>query len=137
MLKRRRAREIALQVLFYMDLRQDFRNENLLSFCDNFLFEDTPREFFTNLVAGISDHKDELDTKIAAASKNWRLERMSVVDRNAMRIAVYEMMHCPDIPPVVSINEAIEIVKKFGSDDSGAFINGILNTILKELEKKD
>ena len=134
MLKRRQAREIALQVLFYMDIRNDFRPEVLLSFCDNFLFEDTPREFFTNLVTGIIENRPALDKKIVAASKNWRLERMSLVDRNAMRIAVYEMMFCDDIPPVVSINEAIEIVKKFGSDDSGAFINGILNTIWKSLE---
>lgn len=134
MLKRRQAREIALQVLFYMNIRNDFRPEVLLSFCDNFLFADTPREFFTNLVTGIIENKPALDKKIVAASKNWRLERMSLVDLNAMRIAVYEMMFCDDIPPVVSINEAIEIVKKFGSDDSGAFINGILNTIWKGLE---
>lgn len=134
MLKRRQAREIALQVLFYMDMRQDFRTEILLNFCDNFLFDDTPREFFTNLVNGILEQRSKLDARIVAASKNWRLERMSVVDRNAMRIAVYEMLYCDDIPPVVSINEAIEIVKKFGSDDSGAFINGILNTIWKEIE---
>lgn len=134
MLKRRQAREIALQVLFYMDIRQDFRTEILLNFCDNFLFDDTPREFFTNLVNGILERRSKLDARIIAASKNWRLERMSVVDRNAMRIAVYEMLYCDDIPPVVSINEAIEIVKKFGSDDSGAFINGILNTIWKQIE---
>lgn len=134
MLKRRQAREIALQVLFYMDIRNDFRPEVMLSFCDNFLFEDTPREFFTNLVAGILQNKEALDTKIAAASQNWRFERMSLVDRNAMRIAVYEILFCDDIPPVVSINEAIEIVKKFGSDDSGAFINGILNSIWKDSE---
>lgn len=134
MLKRRQAREIALQVLFYMDIRNDFRPEVLLNFCNNFLFEDTPREFFTNLVTGIIQNKALLDEKIVGVSKNWRLERMSLVDRNAMRIAVYEMMFCDDIPPVVSINEAIEIVKKFGSDDSGAFINGILNTIWKDLD---
>lgn len=134
MLKRRQAREIALQVLFYMDIRNDFRPEMLLNFCDNFLFEDTPREFFTNLVTGIIQNKALLDEKIVGVSKNWRLERMSLVDRNAMRIAVYEMLFCDDIPPVVSINEAIEIVKKFGSDDSGAFINGILNTIWKANE---
>ena len=72
---------------------------------------------------------------IVAASENWRLERMSIIDRNVLRIALFEMLYCPEIPPKVSINEAIDLGKTFGSPDSGAFINGILDHLLREVNR--
>ena len=78
----------------------------------------------------------EIDALIERFSKNWKIRRMSCVDRNVMRIAVYELLYCQDIPPKVSINEAVDIGKKFGTEESGAFINGILDSIREALEKE-
>lgn len=93
------------------------------------------RAFAEDIVHGVESHHAELDRWIATASEHWRLERMSVVDRNILRIALFELLYCPDIPPKVSINEAIELGKTFGSPDSGAFINGILDHVHAELQK--
>lgn len=87
------------------------------------------RPFAEHLVLGVCSHREEIDRKIASASQHWRLERMPVVDRNVLRIAVFEMIYCADIPPKVSINEAIDLAKMYGSGDSGAFINGILDKV--------
>jgi len=81
------------------------------------------------LVEGVINHLDEIDTLIHSSSKNWKISRMPVVDRNIMRIAVYELLYCPDIPAKVSINEAVDIGKKYGTRDSGAFVNGVLDRI--------
>ena len=94
------------------------------------------RPFAEQLVQGVDLHHSEIDHLIVSASEHWRLERMSVVDRNILRLALYEMIYCSDIPPKVSINEAVDIGKAFGSEESGAFINGILDHILLELEKR-
>ena len=93
------------------------------------------RPFAEQLVNGVYQHRDELDEMIVAASENWRLERMSIIDRNVLRIALFEMLYCPEIPPKVSINEAIDLGKTFGSPDSGAFINGILDRLLREVNR--
>jgi N utilization substance protein B len=97
----------------------------------------TVRPFAEELLNGVFDHRAELDEMIMAASENWRLERMSIIDRNVLRIALFEMLHCPEIPHRVSINEAIDLGKTFGSPDSGAFINGILDHLLREVEKQN
>jgi N utilization substance protein B len=94
------------------------------------------RPFAEQLVQGVYLHQSEIDQLISSASEHWRLERMSLVDRNVLRIALYEMLHCPEIPPKVSINEAVDLGKSFGSADSGAFINGILDRILAELQQQ-
>jgi N utilization substance protein B len=86
------------------------------------------------LVKGVLKNKPQIDILIERFSKNWRVQRMACVDRNVMRIAVFEMLFCPDIPPKVSINEAIDIGKKFGTEDSGAFINGIVDSIRIAIE---
>jgi N utilization substance protein B len=88
------------------------------------------------LVSGVLGAKDQIDALVERFSQNWKIDRMSSVDRNVMRIAVYEMLYCDDIPPKVSINEAVDIGKKFGTQDSGAFINGIMDSIRGELEKE-
>jgi N utilization substance protein B len=93
------------------------------------------RPFAEQLVYGVFFNKSEIDDLLTSASEHWRLERMSVVDRNVLRIAVFEMLHCADIPPKVSINEAIEMGKTFGSVESGAFINGVLDHLFAKLRK--
>jgi N utilization substance protein B len=93
--------------------------------------------FAEHLVRGVHMHRDEIDQIIVSASENWRIDRMSIVDRNILRIALFEMLYCPDVPPKASINEAIDIGKKFGSQDSGSFINGILDHVLERISKTD
>lgn len=107
----------------------------IAAYYDSFDAPTSVREFFEKLVLGVALHRKEIDRLIVAASQHWRLERMPVVDRNVLRIAVYEMLHCGDIPPKVSINEAIDLGKTYGSEESGAFINGILDHVLPELHR--
>ena len=133
---RRQAREIAMQALFYMDMRNDVSVEMLEYFCGNFCPTKKIQPFFLKLVNGVMGAKDELDALIERFSDNWDINRMSGVDRNVMRIAAFELIYCDDIPPKVSINEAVDVGKKFGTEESGAFINGILDSIRGDLEKK-
>ena len=91
------------------------------------------RLFAEPLIRGTLEHRPELDKEIQKHARNWDLHRMAAVDRNILRLAVYEMFHRDDIPPVVSINEAVDIAKKYSTDDSGKFVNGILDSLRKEL----
>jgi N utilization substance protein B len=133
---RRQARELAMQALFYMDMQRDASEEMLEHFCGCFGPSKKSRPFFIKLVNGVLGTKDQIDALVERFSQNWKISRMSCVDRNVMRIAVYEMLYCYDIPPKVSINEAVDIGKKFGTQDSGAFINGIMDSIRGALEKE-
>jgi len=126
---RRKSRELAIQALFFMDMNDRFAEEKLSLFCENFLPSAQLRPFFLNLVRGVSSARPEIDALIERFSNNWKISRMSGVDRNIMRVAVFEMLCCKDIPCKVSINEAIELGKKFGTEESGAFVNGILDSI--------
>jgi N utilization substance protein B len=126
---RRRSRELALQALFCMDMTRDRSEEMLGRFCDHFALSDNVRPFFDLLVSGVIRRLSLIDSLIERFSKNWKLDRMACVDRNILRMAVYEILYCTDIPPKVSINEAVDIGKKYGTEDSGAFINGILDSI--------
>ena len=133
---RRKSRELAMQALFYMDMNQNDSMELLERFCLNFNTSKKARPFFLKLVKGVIQAKSEIDSIIETFSDNWKINRMACVDRNIMRIAVYEMLHCQDIPAKVSINEAIDVGKKFGTEESGAFINEILDSIRIALKKK-
>ena len=133
---RRQARELAMQALFYMDMQQNASEEMLDSFCGCFSPSKKSRPFFIKLVNGVLGTKNQIDALVERYSQNWEINRMSCVDRNVMRIAVYEMLFCDDIPPKVSINEAVDIGKKFGTQESGAFINGIMDSIRGALEKE-
>ncbi|HEX5137155.1 MAG TPA: transcription antitermination factor NusB [Planctomycetota bacterium] len=133
MRKRTRGRELALQLLYMVDARGD---EALLG-VDEFLREEAPdeteaHEFARELLSGTLDHQEEIDKAISAAAQNWNLRRMALVDRNILRMAVFEMLFAKDIPAKVSINEAIEMGKRFSTQQSGAFINGILDRIRRE-----
>lgn len=133
MRKRTRAREIALQMLYQADVRGAEAVEQL----DAFLHEEAPGEddvqaFARTLVEGTLAKRDEIDAIISEAAQNWHIRRMAVVDRNVLRMAVYEMVYAGDIPAKVSINEAIEIGKRYSTQHSGSFINGILDRIRRE-----
>ena len=103
-------------------------------FCQNFTLSQKVRPFFLQLVNGVLAAQPQIDALIERYSKNWKVQRMSCVDRNVLRVAVFEMLFCPDIPPKVSINEAIDVAKKFGTEESGAFINGIVDRIRIAIE---
>ncbi len=128
---RRLARELALQALFYFDMDRGDPAELLELFCTNFeeMVTDTVKPFFLELVDGVTASRDEINTLLNQCSSNWKISRMPVVDRNIMRIATFELVKRPDIPSSVSINEAVEIGKRFGTRGSGSFINGVLDRI--------
>jgi len=126
---RRRAREIALQVLYQLDISQGDSREVLDLYWENFRPSPKAREFCQRLIEGVRQNRDQIDQLIEENSENWSLKRMAIVDRNILRQATFELLHCPDIPFKATLNEAIELAKKFGADDSGAFINGILDKI--------
>ncbi|MCK5542730.1 MAG: transcription antitermination factor NusB [Desulfobacterales bacterium] len=133
---RRKSRELALQALFYLETNQSETSkkaseEQLDLFCLNFedIITDDNRSFFLFLVKGVLNCESELDSLLDNCSKNWKLSRMSAVDKNIMRIGAFELLKCPDIPSSVTINEAVEIGKKFGAKDSASFINGVLDQI--------
>jgi len=127
--KRSRGRELALQLLYQLDLR----GEEVLGEAEAFLREEeTDREaraFALRLARGAWEHLGALNAEIQAVALNWEVNRMAVIDRNVLRMAAYELLHCPDIPPKVAINEAIELGKRYSTQNSGAFINGILDKI--------
>ena len=93
------------------------------------------REFAQGLVEGVMKEREALDRVISGSVDNWRIERMAVVDRNILRVAVYELAWLPDTPSVVVLDEAIEVGKKYGSEQSGSFINGILDSVRKRIER--
>ena len=126
---RRIAREQALQALFYMDMHLDPVEDPVGLFCSCFTEEKPTEPFFHRLVNGVLENREAIDALIEQFSSNWKLARMSCVDRNILRIAVFELLFCADIPPKVSINEAIDVGKRFGTEESGSFINGILDSI--------
>ena len=128
---RRKARELALQMLYQHDLSGNVPDAIVDTFEDLQKSKANTREFATRIFRGTVDHLAEIDEMITAQADNWRLSRMAVVDRNIIRMSVYEFMHENDTPKLVIIDEAIEIAKKFGTQKSSQFINGILDGILK------
>ena len=132
---RRKAREIALQVLYSLNfVKLDTESAQEL-FWGNFVAPKSAREFAATLIAGTWSHREELDRLIADCSDNWSLGRMSKVDISILRMAVFEFLYCDDIPPKVSINEAVDLGKMFGSENSGSFINGILDALHLKIQK--
>lgn len=134
---RRKAREIALQVLYSLNFVDIPAQEALDLFWGNFVAPKSAKDFAAFLVMGTCDHRKELDQLIAGYSDNWSLGRMSRVDINILRLAVFELLYCDDIPPKVTMNEAIDLGKIFGSENSGSFINGILDALNLKLNKKN
>ena len=136
---RRKARELALQVLYQMEITCEPAPSGPESFWGHFPSRPAARDFAQRMIAGVTAHRDEIDGLIENAAAHWKLERMSKVDLIILRLASYELLFCPDIPLNVSIDEAIEIGNRYGSDDSPAFINGVLDQVahangLKETE---
>ena len=131
---RRDAREAAVQFLYQLDTHKPADVEKALEeFWRQNDSKPNVRDFANDLLRGTLEKKTEIDAKITSLADNWDFARLAVVDRNILRLALYEMLFRTEIPPVVSINEAIEIAKKFSSAESGKFVNGLLDRVKKDL----
>lgn len=136
MRKRRKSREFALQVLFQLNITKQEAIKALSQFQEHFSSDGEADEFLKRLVLGVLEHRQELDRLIEQYSENWRLDRINIIERNILRMALFELLYCEEIPPKVTINEAIDLGKRYGSGDSGGFINGILDRIQNEVVRK-
>jgi N utilization substance protein B len=128
-LSRSHCRELALQFLYQAEFSGPRRAPEVAAFWQHFRKGNKTPAYLLELVEGVAAHLEELDTLIVRYSEHWRLERMAAVDRNLLRLASYELLYQPQIPPKVVINEAVELAKLYGSEDSGGFVNGILDRI--------
>jgi len=126
---RSHCREWALQFLYQAEFGGGRRPEDITFFWRHFQKRETVPSYLQELVTGVATHQEELDALIVRYSEHWRLERMTVVDRNLLRLAIYELLYQLHIPPKVVINEAVEMAKRYGSEASGAFVNGLLDRI--------
>jgi len=133
--KRRKAREAAIQYHFWRDLQHGEAPEQIDDFWEFCPATPRVREFAQPLIEGMVAHLDEVDDRIRRYSENYEFNRISPVDRNVLRLAIFEMLYRDDIPPVVSIDEAIELAKTFGGADSGRFVNGILDRVKGDLSR--
>ncbi len=131
-MRRRKARELALKMLYQMEVNLDAVDAALGRYLKVFPHEDNIVDYALFLLSGIRKEQESLDGYIAEASEHWKLSRITYVDKNILRLAVFEMLYSPEVPPKVAIDEALELAKKFGSEDSKDFINGVLDRILKD-----
>ncbi len=129
---RRKARELAMKALFCMDMLKNESDELMERLDARLKPPQDIHAFYVSLIKGVVHNKPRIDQTIETFSSNWKISRMGYVDRNILRIAAYELLFCPDIPPKVAINEAVDIGKLYGTEDSGAFINGILDGIYRK-----
>ena len=125
-------REAALQMLFSIEATDTAPDRVMFDFWREFPGDAEGRAYAETLVSGVSVERTALDTSIARASEHWRLERMNRVDRNVLRIATWELLHRPDVPRAVILDEAVELAKRFGTEDSGGFVNGVLSRVADE-----
>lgn len=133
---RRKSRELALQVLYQLDTATQDAARAMAGRRDYFSQEEGKDDFAERIVLGVLEHRPEIDRLIEQYLENWRLDRIAMIDRNILRMAIFELLHCEDIPPKVTLNEAIDLGKRYGTEESGSFINGILDRIQKEAIRK-
>jgi N utilization substance protein B len=134
--KRHRARAVALQVLYGIDLTGEDPKLAFERAIESFALPPEMSDFAFSLVRGVTETRERLDTLIGQVSEHWRLDRMSVVDRNILRLAAYELAHALDVPARVVLDEAIEIAKEFGTEASPAFINGVLDRLAATVRER-
>ena len=122
-----------MQCLYNLEVGGHHEETAASLFWEHFHPEDKASAYFYRLVSGVRAHQEELDAYISRFSEHWRLDRMASTDRAILRLALFELLHCPEVPPKVAVNEAVELGKRFGAENSGAFINGILDSFLKTM----
>ena len=136
MKSRRKGREQALQILFQLELNEELTSiQGLEAFETNFSQDHEAGEFTRRLVLGVVNNKAVIDEKLKGSSEHWKLGRMPTVDRNLLRLGVFELEFCDDIPATVTINEMVELAKQFGAENSAGFINGVLDKIAGQLDR--
>ena len=136
MRRRTKGREYALQLLYQVDIN---RAEPANAIQEFWMYHHVPadvKEFADRLVRGTLQHVQTIDGLISGCANNWEIARMAVVDRNILRLGVYELLHASDVPPKVCLNEAVELAKRFGDEESSRFVNGILDTIHKRHSRR-
>src|SRR6266404_1623921 len=140
---RRRGRELALQALYQADVTSGELPTPAADLWRHFddpdsaPTSDETRTFATELVTGVRDRQEQIDALVGDAAEHWRIERLSQIDRNILRIGTYELLYRPDVPASVAIDEAIEIAKRFGNDESATFVNGVLDQVAAVVGAKD
>jgi N utilization substance protein B len=134
MTRRRRAREVALQLLFERDHNPHPHPPEIERFLRDRLRDADLRQFCKSLFDGVVEHIADIDARLTGAADNWRLVRMATVDRNALRLGAFELLYCPATPPAVAFDEAIELARRYGSADSPAFVNGVLDRLRKDIQ---
>lgn len=129
--KRREGREAAVQFLYCKELNENSDAERLEDFWALRPLKPRARAFSAELIRGVLEHQEEIDRHLSSHLKNYRIERLAAVDRNILRLAIYELLYRDEIPDAVSMNEAIEIARRFGSTESPGFVNGLLDAVRK------
>lgn len=136
MASRREGRELAVQALYQLEVTGDASGAELPHFWTQFPTGESARDFARSLVEGVCRERRRIDALLAAAAEHWRVPRLSKVDASVLRVAIYELLSCPDVPTRVTIDEAIEIARRFGAGDSAAFVNGVLDRVAEDLGVK-
>ena len=131
--RRRRGREVALQLLYALDITHEELSDVLGTPWIEALVPEAVHDFTIMLVTGVVEQREAIDALVREWSANWSLSRIGVIERNILRLAIYELLFLPEIPPNVTINEAVEVAKRYGTDESPSFINGILDRIKHEV----
>ena len=134
---RHSGREAALQMLFQLEASSVAPEQAVELFWRTFEADPEGRPYADTVLRGVAEHMAVLDARIAAASKNWRLERMSRVDRNLLRLGTYELMFRKDVPRAVILDEAVELAKSYGTEESSSFVNGVLDRIANDIGRTD
>ena len=132
---RKQAREGAMQLLFQMELNEDYSESAIDTYLENFEFNDSETKYILEAMSSIKDNFEEIDKHIGVHLEGWNLDRLAKVDLSVLRIAIYEILYRTDIPIEVSINEAVETVKKYSSEESFKFVNGVLGSFVKTIDK--
>ncbi|MDX1673185.1 MAG: transcription antitermination factor NusB [Longimicrobiales bacterium] len=137
MLERSKARAWALHTLYAWEAREDTDLEVVLDeFMTRRLIAPSRRDYLRRLVTTVAEHRRPIDAALQEAISNWRIERLSVIDRNVLRLGAAEMLYLDDIPPRVSIREALKLAERYGTDESPRFVNGVLDALMKRLERE-
>ncbi len=135
-MRRRKARELALKMLYQMEVNRDTVDQALQRYTKIFPYQDDIVDYARFLLTGVGREQKKLDGYIVAASEHWKISRITYVDKNILRVGIYEMLYSEEVPPKVAIDEALELAKKFGAEDSKDFVNGILDRVLRDFYEK-
>ncbi len=135
-MRRRKSRELALRVLYQLETNSTNPQIALENYCSIFPYKQDVVNYAEQIMLGVRANKDAIDSYIQEACDHWKINRIAFVDKNILRIGIYEMLFSEDVPPKVAIDESIELAKKYGNEDSGNFINGVLDRVFKDYYSK-